>query len=168
MIQHVLDQVRPHFDEIIVSSNTPEVHQFPGIKTVSDREQGRGPLMGIATALQASSHFTSFVVACDMPNVDTTLVRHMLRQAHCYDAVVPRSCKGFLEPLFAVYNRPMLPFIEESLAQGKNKVQDVVTLGRVLYVDLSEEQQRSLLNLNTKQEYTRFRETDAARQAEAE
>ena len=168
MIQHVLDQVRPHFDEIIVSSNTPEVHQFPGIKTVSDREQGRGPLMGICTALQASSHDTSFVVACDMPNVDITLMRYMLRQAYRYDAVIPRANQRLLEPLFAVYNRPMLPIIEESLAQGKNKVQDVVTLGHVLYVDLSEEQQRSLLNLNTKQEYTRFRETDATRQAEAE
>ena len=168
MIQHVLDQVRPHFEEIIVSSNTPEVHQFPGIKTVSDHEQGRGPLMGICTALQACSHDTSFVVACDMPNIDITLMRQMLRQAYRYDAVIPRANQRFLEPLFAVYNRPMLYIIEESLAEGKNTVQDVVTLGNVLYVDLSEEQQRALLNLNTKQEYTRFREKDAARQAEAE
>jgi len=95
-------------------------------------------------------------------------MRYMLRQAYRYDAIIPRSNQRFLEPLFAVYNRSMLGVIEENLAQGKNKVQDVVTLGNVLYVDLSEEQQRSLLNLNTKQEYTRFRETDAARQAEAE
>ena len=122
--------------------------------------------MGIFTALQASSHDTSFVVACDMPNVDIPLMRHMLRQAYRYDAIIPRSHQRLLEPLFAVYTRPMLPIIEESLAQGKNKVQDVVTLGHVLYVDLTKAQQQALLNLNTKQEYTRFRETDATRLTE--
>ena len=43
-----------------------------------------------------------------------------------------------------------------------------MTQGNVLYVDLCEEQRSLLLNLNTKPEYLRFRETDAARQTETE
>jgi molybdopterin-guanine dinucleotide biosynthesis protein A len=161
MIRHVLDQVRPHFDEIIVSSNTPGVHSFSGVKTVPDQEKGKGPLMGLYAALQASSHDTNFVMACDMPNVDIALMREMLRQANHYDAIIPRSPQGFLEPLFAVYNRSMLPIIEEQLAQGIYGVRDVVTLGRVRYVDLTQAQQKTLVNLNTKQAYYRFRDSRA-------
>ncbi len=60
------------------------------------------------------------------------------------------------EMLLAVYNRPMLRIIEESPGQEKNKVQDAVASGRVHLVDLSGEQQRLLLNLNTKQSIPGF------------
>jgi len=156
LLQHILQQVEPHFDKIIINSNTPELHQFPGVRIVTDPEKGRGPLMGIHTALQMSRHSHNFVIACDIPVVDVHLARHLLRLAPDYDAVIPRSGAGFFEPLFAVYNRSLLEAMKQTLAQGRNKILDALESRKVLYVDLSELQAQSLMNLNTQADYRCF------------
>lgn len=156
LIQHILQQVETHFDEVIVSSNTPELHEFSGVRIVSDPEKGRGPLMGIYTALQVSRHLHNFVIACDIPVVDVQLARHLLKLASDYDAVIPRSESGFFEPLFAVYNRSLLEAMKQTLAQGRNKILHALETSQVLYVDLSELQAQSLMNLNTRDDYHAF------------
>jgi molybdopterin-guanine dinucleotide biosynthesis protein A len=165
LIRHIFQQVEAHFDEVIISSNTPEAHQFPGVKLVSDPEKGRGPLMGIYTALQASSHSVNFVIACDIPLVDTHLARHLIKLAQGYDAVIPRSGPGFFEPLFAVYKRSLLGDMEKTLAQGRNRILDALETSEVLYVDLSDLQARALMNLNTKDDYQSFIEMLEKRRA---
>jgi molybdopterin-guanine dinucleotide biosynthesis protein A len=165
LIRHILEQVEMHFDEIIISSNTPEAHQFPGVKLVSDPEKGRGPLMGIFTALQASSHSANFVIACDIPMVDACLAKYLVNLAQDYDAVIPRSGPGFFEPLFAVYKRSLLDDMEKTLAQGRNRILDALEASQVLYVDLSELQAQSLLNLNTQHDYHSFIEMLEKRRA---
>jgi len=165
LIRHILQQVESHFDEVIISSNTPEAHQFPGVRIVSDPEKGRGPLVGIFTALQASSHAMNFVIACDIPMIDTHLAKHLLRLSQGYDAVIPRSGSGFFEPLFAVYRRSLLGDMEKTLAQGRNRILDALKASQVLYVDLSELQAQSLMNLNTRDDYHAFIEMLEKRRA---
>ncbi len=150
MIKHIYEQLRPHFSQILISSNDPSRHGFLGATVVPDRAVGRGPLMGIASALRVSECERNFVIACDMPDVDVGLVRAMLRQAGEGDAVVPTVGPGLYEPLFAVYRRSALPAIEETLRSGSNRVFDCFNRCRVRYVDLSD---RRLRNVNTMSEY---------------
>ena len=165
LIRHIFQQIEPHFDEVIISSNTPQAHQLPGVKLVSDPEKGRGPLMGIFTALQASSHSANFVIACDIPMVDACLAKYLIKLAQDYDAVIPRSGPGFFEPLFAVYKRSLLGDMEKTLAQGRNRILDALEASEVLYVDLSELQAQSLMNLNSKDDYHCFIEMLKKRRA---
>lgn len=165
LAQHILQQVQCHFDEVIISSNSPDLHQFPGVKIVSDLEPGRGPLMGIYAALKVSTHVHNFVIACDIPVIDMHLVRHLLKLAPDYDAVIPRSGPGLFEPLFAVYKRFLLEAMKNTLAQGRNRILDALAGCKVQYVDLSALQAQSLMNLNTKDDYQRFIETMTKRRA---
>jgi len=165
LIRHVLQQVEPHFDELIISSNTAQTHQFSGVKLVSDSEPGRGPLMGIFTALQASSHPVNFVIACDIPVVDTQLAKQLVKLSQGYDAVIPRSGPGFFEPLFAVYQRSLLGDMAKTLAQGKNRILDALETSQVRYVDLSKLQAQWLMNLNTRDDYQAFIEMLEKRRA---
>ena len=150
MIEHVYEQLRPYFTQTLVSSNNAAAHDFLGATVVADDLAGRGPMMGIVSALRASANDVNFVVACDMPEIDTALMRSMLRQARDYDAVVPKVGANFYEPLFAAYRKSALPAMEELMQSGNNKIVDSYGRFRVRYVDLGDRQFR---NINTRAEY---------------
>jgi molybdopterin-guanine dinucleotide biosynthesis protein A len=151
MIQHIHEQLRPYFAQALISSNNAAAHDFLGATVVTDEVVGRGPMMGIVSALRASANDVNFVVACDMPQIDTALMRAMLRQARDYDAVVPKVGTDLYEPLFAVYKKSALPAMEALLRSGNNKIIDSYGRCRVLYVDLPDRQFR---NINTRAEYS--------------
>jgi len=150
MIKYVYDKIEPYFMQMLISSNNAELHDFIGEMVVPDCIAGRGPMMGIVSALKVSNHDVNFVIACDMPQVDTRLIKTMIRLAKDYDAVVPRVGPDLYEPLFAVYNKSALPVMEELLHSGQNKIIDSLDRCRVKYIDLPG---RRFSNINTRAEY---------------
>jgi len=154
MIKYICDQFRPHFNQILVSSNEVSKYAFLGVEVVPDRVAGRGPLMGIASAMRASANQVNFVIACDIPEVDIALVRTMLRQVRGYDAVVPATGPSRYEPLFAVYRKSTLAAIEEALSSGNNRIMAALSQCKVNYIDLTGSER--LKNLNTMNDYWEF------------
>jgi len=150
MIKRIHEQLRPFFAQILISSNDVALHGFLGSTVVADDVAGRGPMMGIVSALRASANALNFVIACDMPEVDTALMRSLLRKARNRDVVVPRVGTDLYEPLFAVYNKSAFPAMEECLRSGNNKIIDSFSHLGVQYVDLPGKQIR---NINTRVEY---------------
>ena len=153
MIKHIYDQLCPHFNQILVSSNEVAKYGFLGIEVIADRVAGRGPLMGIASALEISANDINFVVACDIPQIDMGFVRAMIRQSRGYDAVLPKTLSQQYEPLFAVYSKSVLAVIEESLAAGNNRIIDALSDCKVKYVNPNG---AGLENLNTMSDYKGF------------
>jgi molybdopterin-guanine dinucleotide biosynthesis protein A len=151
MIKHIYEQLRPCFAQTLVSSNNAAAHEFLGATVVTDEVAGKGPMMGIVSALRVSVNDVNFVVACDMPEIDTALMRAMLRQASDCDAVVPKVGADLYEPLFAVYRKSALPAMEALLESGNNKIIDSYSRFRVRYIDLNGRQFR---NINTRAEYS--------------
>ncbi len=80
-----------------------------------------GPLGGILTALRHAATPAIFVVACDMPFLDTGLIREMVSALGEFDAVAARIDDRF-EPLHAVYHRRILPAIEARVSAGNLSV----------------------------------------------
>ncbi len=150
MIKHVFEQLRPFFAQILISSNDAAQHDFLGATVVADEVRGKGPMMGIVSALKASANDANFVIACDMPEIDVALMKWMLRQAGNHDAVVPKVGADLYEPLFAVYSKGALPAMEGLLESGNNKIIDSFARCRAQYVDLPGRQFR---NINTQAEY---------------
>lgn len=154
MIKVIYDQLHPHFSQILISSNRLFKYSFIGGKVIPDKTAGRGPLMGIASALKASASDVNFVIACDIPQVDIGFVRTMLRKSWGFDAVVPTTGPSRHEPLFAVYRKSMLAAIENALSSGKNRVIDALSRCRIKFIDLTGTQ--PLKNLNTMNDYWEF------------
>ena len=161
MIEHIYRQLQPRFQEVLISSNEGEKFAFLGARVIPDREPGQGPLMGIASALEASATDLNFFVACDIPRIDLALVERMLEEARGFDGVVPvTSVAGEqgpsrLEPLFAVYRKTMLAAFGEALRSGERRIRNAFDLCRINYFELM--QNERLENLNTASDYEAFR-----------
>ncbi len=153
MVEHVHRQLESNFKQILISANDVEKYTFLGSKIVPDKIVGQGPLMGIASALQASEHDLNFVTACDMPEVNMPLVRRMLREADGFDAVIPIT-EGLLEPLFAVYRKSVADVFLNALAQGKRRIRDAFAECNIRYLDITKAE--ALKNLNTREDYAEF------------
>ncbi len=159
MIERISEQLRGTFDQILISANEADKYIHLGFEVVPDKVPGQGPLMGIASAMEASSNELNFVVACDIPNIDIRFVRRMLAEAEENDIVVPETRDGKYEPLFAVYNKSALVAINEVLSLGGRKISDVFGRCRVKYTELQAER---LVNLNTRAEYEEFQVRSSA------
>ncbi len=107
--------------------------------------------MGIASAMEVSTHDRNFVIACDIPSVDTSLMLKMLRESAGFDAVVPQLTKSRHEPLFAVYHRNLLPVMNNLLAGGERRIGRVHDLCKMKHIDLAKD--KFLDNINTMQDY---------------
>jgi len=160
MIEKIAEQLRGSFEQILISANEPDKFAHLCLEVIPDRIPGQGPLMGIASALQASANDVNFVVACDIPHIKLTCVRKMLAEAKKADLVIPTTGDGRYEPLFAVYRKSALGAINEVLSSGGRKISDVFSRCRVKYIELAPDQVGGaewLTNLNTMAEYEEYR-----------
>ena len=163
LVQHVCEQLEPHFKDILISANDRGKFAFLNRAVIKDEAPDQGPLMGIVSVLRASPRALNLVVACDIPEVDVRLLRGMLRIAgHSrVDAVVPRMAKSHTEPLFAVYRKSALAGLGKAIEAGVRGVRDALLWCNVYYLDLSDG--ASLTNLNTIEECARYTSAIGAR-----
>lgn len=103
----------------VVAAGDPLPRDVPARR---DREEGRGPLEGLAVALHWAADEGcegAVVLACDLPLMDPETVRWLVRSyrdrpPEAVDGLVP-EVEGRLQPLAAVYSVRALPLIEERL-----------------------------------------------------
>ncbi|MGD8501858.1 MAG: molybdenum cofactor guanylyltransferase [Phycisphaerales bacterium] len=157
IIAKICEQLLGCFEQILISADDADKFAFLSLDVVPDKVPGRGPLMGIASALAASANELNFVVACDIPRVELRHVRRMLSEAVNSDAdiVVPTTGDEKYEPLYAIYRKSALEAINKVLSSGSRKISDAFALCRVKYVELG----ANLTNLNTMLEYEEFRKS---------
>ncbi len=122
LIQRVVDQLRPQFSEILVSTNAPETHGFLGLPMIPDRQTGQGPLMALASSLPHASYDWSLVVCCDTPDVPGGLINALFRRTGDADAVIPVDETGRAHLLFALYHRHAAGIADALLQDGRRSV----------------------------------------------
>jgi molybdopterin-guanine dinucleotide biosynthesis protein A len=154
LIEHICLRLAPNFRQILISSRHAHDFTYPDIAVVPDRVPGMGPLVGIASALEASRYDRNFVVACDMPDFDMRGVRAMLRAAKGCDIAAAVAGEGPAEPLFAAWRKSAAPAIEETLRVGERSAWKVFARCAVKRVPISPKQLGH--NLNTPQDYEDF------------
>ncbi len=151
MIEAIIAQIAPHFDSIIISAVERNKFAFLGLPTVEDEQPGRGPLLAILSALRFSPHAVNFFLACDIPAIHVPFMKKMLSLADGADIVVPCYRDGKFEPLFAIYNRRIIPVIERQVAGGDLKIARLYPDCRTQTVPM--DGQKWFRNLNTIEEY---------------
>lgn len=145
------------FEETAIVTNTPEVYEAcyggdgGGRHPVwQDITPYAGPMGGIVTAFEKSRHDRIFVVACDMPLLDVTVLREIIRDSDDADAVIP--CHGDTkEYLMALYRRNLLPDLKKSLEAGQHSLKNFLkNRAKVRCVSV---EGRSWLNVNTPEDF---------------
>lgn len=117
LLRHQLDLLSPLFSEILISANDAAPYQPFGLRVVPDLYAETCSLSGIHALLKAATAPRIFVVACDLPFLNPSLIRRMLEIPGDFDVIIPETERG-LEPLHAIYSRQCLPAIEAAAAEG--------------------------------------------------
>lgn len=151
MIQHIVEQLSPWFDEVIIGANDRDRFGFLGRRVVPDREVGQGPLMGLASCLAECQCELNLVTACDIPAHDPHFLMRLLEAAEGVDIAAACSPGGRVEPLLAVYRKSMAGLADDVLKRGGRRIADLFELARVKTVDLQGAEW--YWNLNTMEDY---------------
>jgi molybdopterin-guanine dinucleotide biosynthesis protein A len=163
LLEHVLAQVAPYFDEVIVSlspgQNAPYLSGArPSrplrIRPVHDETPGLGPIGGLLAGLKAARNEAVAIVACDIPDIPVPILRSLARAAAGAEIAVAVDPAGHYEPLFAVYQRSVVGRIESLLARGERSLLPLYETARTAVVQLNEALR--LRNLNTRADYEAY------------
>jgi molybdopterin-guanine dinucleotide biosynthesis protein A len=111
-------------------------------------------MMGIKSALSCSLNPKSFVIACDIPDIDTVFMESMIKEAHKYEIVIACSPGGKTEPLFGIYSKSVLPIMKRLLDSGERSLQPLLEICRTKEVTIGNGSW--FKNLNTLQDYREF------------
>jgi molybdopterin-guanine dinucleotide biosynthesis protein A len=163
-IEAIHRQLNELFDEVLLVTNSPEQFSFLPCRPVSDLYPGVGVLAGLHAGLHGSSHRHIFAVACDMPYLNSSLIRRIAAEGRYADVVIPQGDKG-LEPLHALYGAACLKPMERALLNGEKRIVSFFPQVRVSYVSRNEVAALdpnfdSFRNINTPQEYFELRERE--------
>ena len=157
LLQRVIDVLDLVSDQTLIviaqGQSEPVVSATTEARIVADVYPGKGALGGIYTGLASSDSFHNLVVAADMPFLNPSLLRYLMRLSADSDVVMPKV-RGEIEPLHAVYSRHCLEPIRHHLEKDSLKIRDFLQRVRVRYVEEAEietfdPKHLSFFNVNT-------------------
>jgi molybdopterin-guanine dinucleotide biosynthesis protein A len=160
IVEITAEKLEKIFNEIIIVTNKPKWYEY-GYKLTSDEIEGFGPLAGIHAGLKSSSSMYNYVVACDMPFINTNYIRYMMELIECHegkaDAVITRY-GDWIEPFNAFYSRSLLPRIEESFRTNNRQINKLLKDANVYYISEAKAREFSpdwemFTNVNTFTDY---------------
>ncbi|MDX2029513.1 MAG: molybdenum cofactor guanylyltransferase [Blastocatellia bacterium] len=180
LIEHGLSALRPVAERlaIVISEGTPAPERYAALAAtwqadlLVDRHGFLGPLGGIQTALamlrEASARDqAAAILACDLPFLPTALLAHLaeIHRTGDFALTLPEDAQGRPQPLAAIYSLRCLPAVEQLLADRRLRVDGLYPLVRTRRVRYDEyrtlfasdeDAQRSLTNLNTRDDVARI------------
>ncbi|MGX6979060.1 molybdenum cofactor guanylyltransferase [Vagococcus elongatus] len=123
VLLETVKQLRLLFKEVILITDNkgkfPE--EFGDCLIWEDDYINCGPLGGLVTALEKSKFSSVFLVACDMPKLDSALIRQMAKERLAFDLVIYEHERQ-LEPLFAFYRKTCLSLLKEQILAGDYRI----------------------------------------------
>ncbi len=146
MIERVVNPLQGIFNEILVVTNEPEQYDMlEGVRFVRDciNVEGKSSLIGLYSGLKQSETSHIFAIACDMPFVNTGLIKYMVNLLKGEDVIVPfvntnqnecmvdllknenpvvPSSEKYYQPLHAIYGKGCISEFEMLLKRGKYKI----------------------------------------------
>ena len=135
---------------------------------IRDAVDDIGPLGGILAALQKTDSAYNFFIGIDYPFISPDLILHIassLMGAGEYAGCIPQAPDG-LHPLFAFYGKGCLEAVRCCIDAGNYRVRCIARHARILLLPLTarlegtrlETALRSLVNINSREEYTRLKD----------
>lgn len=156
VIERVIYAVSKVAKKVILVTNSSDEFRHLKLSTCNDILPGSGPLGGIYTGLQVSETYRNIIVACDMPFIQSHLLRFLIDQGEGYDFVIPLTFDGY-HPLCAVYSKKCIEPIEILIKAGNLKVTDLFPYVKVNRVDLKllwpDHDPDIFFNINTDEDY---------------
>lgn len=157
LIERNLKILREATDEVVISTNDPELYFYLGVPLIGDVIGPSGPMSGIYSVLLCTGAPEVFVTACDMPFIKPELISYIIGKS-AGDATVP-VFRGRPEPLLAVYSRGIMKTLENRIKQGRTSL-SLLDEVNVRYIEEGDVRKidpegKSFININTPEDYER-------------
>lgn len=156
-IQQLMEEL-DFFEEKIISRNNVDIENNSWIM-IPDIYPGCGPIGGLHSVLSDCQSDALFVVTCDMPFIQRSLVKDICESSSAdYDAVIVKDNSGKIHPLCGVYKKSVSSILEEQIFLNNYRMMNVLDKIRVKYITLVlDKETQQLLNINTPDEYLKLK-----------
>lgn len=153
-LAYSVDIISRCVDRVFVSTrpdqaDEPERRRY---EQIVDRYDDLGPVAGILSALREYPDVDWLVVACDLPNIDDTTIRHLLLESdedQVFSAYAS-SFDGLPEPLCAIYRSGSADIIQGFVDDGLICPRKILIRSNARL--LTQPNPRALDNINTPDE----------------
>jgi molybdenum cofactor guanylyltransferase len=153
LIAHVIDALRGQADTLLICANRNAELYAAFAPVCADTTAGfRGPLAGIATALEACRTHWLLTVPVDCPRPPSDLASRLRTQIGDARACVARGERA--EPLFALYRRELAVHAAAALARDEPVWRWQQQIGAI-EVDFADAP-RTFMNLNTPEDFRQW------------
>ena len=154
LLEHVIDRLEPQVGELFINAN-PDLCGEQSLTVIADHMAGfQGPLTGLWSALKSdrlSDASYLMMVPCDGPFIPQNLVAELYQMIVKNDADI--ACvryQGFAQPTFSLWNKRVLPAVEETLLVKKmGGFKSLLAELNTAYLDWPEQPINPFFNINT-------------------
>ncbi len=164
------DQFQQTFEELKLEGHDPS-----RVRVLNDQYDFENPLAGILTGFANARHEYSAVVGCDMPLINSSIIKSLGNHAEGFDCAVPIWENYTIEPLCGVYHvRHSIEASTLAIMDGKVGPKHMVSyIPRANYVPVSllrllDPNLDSLMNINYPREYQELLRSLSSQQDVAE
>lgn len=168
VLERILDQLRPSFNEIVLSL-APEANELFSVEraianrddliVVRDAEPWAGPVPALVRAFAAAKSEILFACSCDLPLLDARVAVALCTMVGAHDAAIP-EIGGQLQPLHAAYRRESAAALTAMVAAGEARLRTIaerIDARRVGEHELRalDPELRSFIDIDTAADYAR-------------
>ena len=154
LLEHVIDRLEPQVGELFINAN-PDLCGEQSLTVIGDHMAGfQGPLTGLWSALKSdrlSDASYLMMVPCDGPFIPQNLVAELYQMIVKNDVDI--ACvryQGFAQPTFSLWNKRVLPAVEEALLVKKmGGFKSLLAELNTAYLNWPEQPINPFFNINT-------------------
>lgn len=146
----IADLLAQFCDEVYISCRAEQQGEIDiHYKTITDNVEGKGPIVGILSALEQSNDLAWLVIACDLPLIDELTIKHLIdsRDANKVATTYKSPHDGLPEPLITIWEPRSVEALHSFRAQGYNCPRKVLINSDTHIIEPQNPQ--ALINANT-------------------
>lgn len=124
LIEITVSLMKSVFENVIISTNSPNEYLFLNCHLVKDKYKNAGPLAGIYSALLNSKSEKNFIISCDVPLMTKQMIEYFIKYDSNKDIIISKA-SGYVQPLVGIYKQSVLPIILKLLNQPVNQCNEI-------------------------------------------
>ena len=162
ILETVIDTLKQEFSDILIVTAKPQLYEGMGVRLCSDLYPGKGPLAGVHAALHHARSQYIYLLACDMPVVNLSFIRHMKQKLLKTGMDICASrYNDRLEPFNTFYSRALLGEVVHRLETGNSSLFRFINASRSCVLSQEDaarfdKELRMFTNINTRSEYEKY------------
>lgn len=156
---HMADLLKEYCEEVYISCRAEQVPEIDNrYKTIVDGVEGKGPAVGILSALSATENTAWLVVACDLPLIDRDTLSYLIEHRDIQKVATTYKSPhdGLPEPLITIWEPKAKAVLQDFQQRGYSCPRKALINSDTLIIEANDPQ--ALINTNTPDEATRVKE----------